>query len=95
MEVGDKLYCHTEYYHAYNDVNFSAGKWYKIFTVEELSNLDYNDDGELEWTAPETHVRVIGDFERTKFRKNYIKKYFYTEKEYRKLKLDKINERKR
>lgn len=79
FKEGDKVYCHTDFISITGNRSTTAGKYYKIRNII-LTHGDFNilDDNR------QVHY----------FSFNTYNKWLYTEKELRKLKLDKLNETK-
>lgn len=82
MKAGDKVYCKAELY--INDtIYFRAGKWYIIVEIDNHDNsigVFYNAKGNSYW------MNILGS---NACDCNFVD-YFYSKKEVRKLKLEKL-----
>jgi hypothetical protein len=77
MKIGNKLYCYNNYD---SRIKLTIGKWYTVNGIDTVHS-EFSlpcDDGD-------NYYFLFND--NTKY---YYKKIFYTEKEYRKLKLQKL-----
>jgi len=94
MKIGDKLYCYNRGdkvlckkrlggFFIKNTWWFTIGKYYII------DNISSSVTGEVEFSIKDNYDDTF------KFNNSIFKKHFYTKKEYRKLKLNKINESRR
>lgn len=85
MKIGDKLYCHTEYTTPYTSTPnnwIKKGNTYTIIKMSETYATIIDEEGD------ENDFQLYDDF-------YGIDKYFLHSKKLRKLKIDKINERRR
>lgn len=92
MKVGDKLYCHSNYFVAsknnpdkYGDtLALTINKRYEILNCDKDELSIKNDNGEIYFLM--RNLKILDK------REYLYSTYFYTELEYRKLKMRKLNE---